>query len=35
MAVMKHPDGDPLLVENFLPEHRSLRVALVTEPSTH
>lgn len=28
---MKHPDGDPLLVENFLPEHRSLRVALVTE----
>ena len=28
---MNHPDGDPLLVENFLPEHRSLRVALVTE----
>jgi glycosyltransferase involved in cell wall biosynthesis len=31
MTDMNHPDGNPLLVENFLPEHRSLRVALVTE----
>ena len=26
-----NPDGNPLLVENFQPEHRGLRVALVTE----